>query len=1449
MPGRGAEALEELRIRYRRVGHDRYLVLANGSASAADIIDWRPRVDFVHEVDELFREAFRERSSAATTPIDERLKDLGRELFDALLPKPIRACLGKSLEVANEEDCALRLKFHFPAELSGQPIEILCPPQDDPLGGPLALNTHLSVVRSIARSRNPRLPQPEDDPKPLTVLVVVASPHDRPHLDADAELDRLKAELSGLTGMGLVTVDFLGGPDNEDLATLAALSNRVRRRRNPLAVLLIAHGETSPDRGQACVVLESDERKAQLVPAEQVAAAFGGARAAVRFVALNLCFGARVIGRDSLSGVAQALISNGIPAVVGMSTGVSDEAGSRFSAPLFEALSRNEMVDDAVRVARNQMSAVDTRIEWCAPVLCVDDGLLRGRLFTVRGLHAGIDPMLEGQQAVQRLIVAPRFDDLAPAAFFHRATGDWVRAQGVAKEGKDEANDQRHQELFARLEREAGIELSLPAIEELCRSLTEAPPVNVQLPGLPQTIVRCLVGEVARASKLRQLYEQAEAAEGEGNWQSALKSWNAVLEIDDYDQHAIERREHARVERELSDLYATGCEKVEGDWPEAERLFDEILKLRPDGYREAELAFCYSRGRQAEGGGRQAEGDWTAAVDAFRPFGDREYRDGRPRLCYAQGRLAETNGEWADARDAYEKLGDRLPDSDAAPRCTYARGRAAEDNAWPVALEAYRTLPQGYADRDLRLSYATGRVAEDNHDWSDAAEAYRACGSIRDALARVTYVKSREAEDGGDWTDALAQYESVADQCVDAQRRATRLKELREALGWVDGLPRVGLVADPVASTGRASPYQTLRAAGINPSSTAQEVKDASYVLMQDELWTPEIRLAWDELRSLARRLAHDARLHRLVDAEGLARTQRELEPAPPEELLTHLHNKLDQDAPLFFLLSGRREVAHAEWETRLTSDLSATDVTHALALAWLWHGVELSDAVQHEKAADAWERAIAYWGCVLSAEEYWESWRIERASCYQHSVSVADMSAARLALADWLLDMVAEQADRCRLDGRADDAERYRRLRLALEVELAAARALIDTNETLGVAEPMQGCGPLFLRLYSTLQTPLGDLAARLDSEAEQEVEPMARLRLRGLFSELGEAIVLLEQNQPDRALDALHGTHRMTLSQLPHECEHETSIGASPLECPRCAEFLECNPGYRGLRHRRSQLLQDAVYLATHALLKLAQLALIEGRHGLDTALKRWREAVEVAANIGSQVRTKRAIVPGLLARADALMEEQEPERLTGERLTEGINLVTAARQLVGRADEGQLVVKEAELLTARGVWYGSWCYPYEELNYERAVADLRRAVTLNPDSLDPRENLAQGLIHWVDSLHHESSAEHQLRLLGEAVTILHQGLAVTSNHPRFLATLDQVLDELEEWCLDELSGKELRARLREVHPAHATDESSISGQLTLVETTRSAPRRTETRQKLIDAINGTIFRIYGH
>jgi hypothetical protein len=1582
---RGAEALEELRIRFRQVSTDRYLVLANGPATAAEIIDWRTTVSFVDELDKLFQEAFGEQPRASTTPIDARLTELGRELFGALLPPSIRDCLEKSIGIARAEKCELRLRFDLPAPLSDLPVEILCSPLGDPIGA-LALNATLSIVRSVhpigrEESENPRLPKPQDDEEPLSILVVVASPRGRPPLEVTAELNRLERAIRRPLGFKGVDLDVLGGPNNNDRATLTNLHNRVKGNGNPLAVLLIAHGETSPDHSQACVVLESDDRSAQPIPADRLGGILGNS-VRVRFVALNLCVGARVVGREPLSGVAQAIISNGIPAVVGMSTEVTDEAGARFSAPLFRALAYNETIDDAVQAGRIEMDNIraDTRIEWCAPVLCMEDDCLRGRLFKVTSLDAKADPLQEGLKVTERFTKRPSSDDLITAIMFHRATKNWVKVHQLT-DSPEEAQDPQRRACLERLAQEASIELAIKQIDELCRRLASNRPTGeLTRPeldsGVPEAVVKCLDREVARANerrRLRQQYGKGRKAEDKEDWAAAVTAYEpfeqheyldgrqrlayAMGRLAEAEQRWVDARAaYGEVGNGLPDtdvslrrLYVQGrAAELDDDWSTAAETYAAL----PAGQRDCDQRLPYAQGRAAEQAGdwpqvlaalsalaanyrdaplrrgyatarvaeqnnawteviealagldevhigrlrtyaeaRQAEDDdhWDRAVELYRALGTGE-RDVALRQPYAQGRAAQVRGNWVAAVKVYQDVPDGYRDT-AARRCHVTARHAEQLGDWASAVRAYQVIPQHpdtaerlpYAEacladtggdskavvnaldghrvaEDLRdparllCSYARGRVTEGAGHWREAAQTYRACGQFRDAPARAGYMEGRYLEERADWTEALVVYESVAENLTEAHQAASRMTKLRDNLPWMDGLPRRGLAADPAD---HASPYHLLRGAGITPTSTAEHVKDASFVLMAGGLWTPEVRIAWDRLRCVADRLEVDALLYRLADGPGLARAQRRLAsdaPDSPEGLVACLRRLVDRDAPLLSLLHGQREAAIEEWEQRLGGNLADVGAVHALALAWTWHAVELASADRHEAVAQAWERAIAYWGRVLSDDAYWVSWRSERASCYEFAISAADLSRARRGLVERLFERLTALADRCRADGQAEHAQRYRRLRLTLAVELVAARALADAGGLPGDAGSMRfACGPLFARLYPELRGPLGHLVARLDAQDAAEPALSASPLLRCTFSELGEAIVLLEQNRPDRALEALGDRYHDKIVDLPADCGHE--LAGNAVDCAECVEFQEHNPAHAGLRHRRTRVLQDAVDLRIRALLALAQAALMEGRPGVDTALARWQEAIEVAANIGTSVRIKQAIVPVVLGRADVLKEEHWGDRRTGERLTEAIHLVAAARALVGNVDEGQLTAQEAELLTLRGIWYGFWCYKYEEPSYQRGTDDLRHALTLNPDSLDTRDNLTHGLVNWACSLRHQSSAGRQLRLLGDAFTIVHVGLVRTSGYALFEGTLTQVLNELEQWCFDELSDEELDRRLRESPTSLMTDGPAgaerlirdadrelethpAAGVLNLIAAVRLDPR-PEVRQRLTDAI----------
>ena len=87
------------------------------------------------------------------------------------------------------------------------------------------------------------------------------------------------------------------------------------------------------------------------------------------------------------------------------------------------------------------------------------------------------------------------------------------------------------------------------------------------------------------------------------------------------------------------------------------------------------------------------------------------------------------------------------------------------------------------------------------------------------------------------------------------------------------------------------TPYELLSSAGITPESTMKEVQNAAYDLMERGQWTREARAAWDELRTVERRLWADLFLYPVTSDEIAAvieelRSQGESAPeAQPEKI------------------------------------------------------------------------------------------------------------------------------------------------------------------------------------------------------------------------------------------------------------------------------------------------------------------------------------------------------------------------------------------------------------------------------------------------------------------------------------------------------------------------------------------------------------------------------------
>ena len=100
----------------------------------------------------------------------------------------------------------------------------------------------------------------------------------------------------------------------------------------------------------------------------------------LRLVVLNACEGARSARDDPFGGVAQALVRQGIPAVIAMQFEISDPAALVFSQSFYQAIADGLPVDVAMVEARMAMFAEGHEVEWATPVLYLRSP--DGRVFT-----------------------------------------------------------------------------------------------------------------------------------------------------------------------------------------------------------------------------------------------------------------------------------------------------------------------------------------------------------------------------------------------------------------------------------------------------------------------------------------------------------------------------------------------------------------------------------------------------------------------------------------------------------------------------------------------------------------------------------------------------------------------------------------------------------------------------------------------------------------------------------------------------------------------------------------------------------------------------------------------------------------------------------------------------------------------------------------------------------
>lgn len=322
-----------------------------------------------------------EDSRTAPTAADEKeqIASVGQALFRAVFRDEVLASLGQSLAEARNNNCGLRIKLRLSEtpELSSLPWEHLYHPSLERF---LALSAETTLVHYLDL---PRKSPPLHVSLPLHILVVMATPKDLPWLDSEQEWRVLQDAMRNLIKTGAVTLERL------DMASLDGLQRALRKR--PYHVLhYIGHGTFAEDRREGALMFCAPDGAAVVVGARDLALVVSDA-VSLRLVVLNGCQGSHTASDDPFSGVAQAVVQQGVPAVLAMQSAVSDQAAITLAREFYAALADGQPVDAALAEARKTIATQLRSLEWGVPRLVMHAA--DGRLWEVHAARSSSDQL------------------------------------------------------------------------------------------------------------------------------------------------------------------------------------------------------------------------------------------------------------------------------------------------------------------------------------------------------------------------------------------------------------------------------------------------------------------------------------------------------------------------------------------------------------------------------------------------------------------------------------------------------------------------------------------------------------------------------------------------------------------------------------------------------------------------------------------------------------------------------------------------------------------------------------------------------------------------------------------------------------------------------------------------------------------------------------------------
>ncbi|WP_404392904.1 CHAT domain-containing protein [Humibacillus xanthopallidus] len=324
-------------------------------------------------------------ASRRLVPLAGRVTEVrayGQQLADALFAGDVGATFRESLAACVRDGSELRIRLRLEAvpDLDALPWEYL---YDSELERFLTLSKKTPVVRVLS-SADPAPPVTVHPP--LRVLVMISSPSDLARLDVEREERLLRLTTEDLVASGLLELVVVAD---------ATLANLQRALLQDVHVFhFIGHGGFDEVTQEGVLALErEDHGAAHFVTGARLGTLLHDA-SSLQLAVLNACEGARTSSGDAFSGVGQALVRQGLPAVVAMQSEISDRAALDFSHQFYWFLTQGLGIEATLCEVRKAMAVSDEASEWGTPVLLRSE---TGQPFTVLSSPAARDE--DGQLA------------------------------------------------------------------------------------------------------------------------------------------------------------------------------------------------------------------------------------------------------------------------------------------------------------------------------------------------------------------------------------------------------------------------------------------------------------------------------------------------------------------------------------------------------------------------------------------------------------------------------------------------------------------------------------------------------------------------------------------------------------------------------------------------------------------------------------------------------------------------------------------------------------------------------------------------------------------------------------------------------------------------------------------------------------------------------------------